>query len=561
MKPLPLVPPLHKVERGIGGEVRRLIMAKKESDLNLEPGNRIKIRRALLSVSDKTNLLELTKVLSKLGVEIVSTGGTRAELKKAGIKSISISSFTGFPEILGGRVKTLHPKVFGGILARRDDEEQKKEVTEQDINYIDLVVVNLYPFGRVISRDDVKKEDAIENVDIGGPSMLRAAAKNHESVAVVVNPERYGEIIQELEENDGSLSLETRLSLAAEVFRHTAHYDSMIANFFRGILPAKEAEFPQYVSVGWEKAQGLRYGENPHQKAAFYKDTGFKGPSIARCEILSGKELSYNNIIDLNAALSMLEDFQEKPFAVVLKHTNPCGAACGDTLDKAFEDGLACDPLSAFGCIIALNQVVDMATAQKIHDTFFVECVLAPGYQPQAFELLKKKKNRRFLACPDLLNFRKSTNNVVNVIKGGALLQTPDHHEMKESDLKVVTQVAPTPEQVKSLLFAWKMVKHVKSNAILLAQGEKTVGIGAGQMSRVDSSIIAARKAGDKAKGSVLASDAFFPMRDGVDAAADAGVVAIIEPGGSKGDPEVIKAANEHKIAMVFTGIRHFRHS
>jgi phosphoribosylaminoimidazolecarboxamide formyltransferase/IMP cyclohydrolase len=526
-----------------------------------EQAGKVRIRRALLSVSDKTNLVDLARVLSKLDVEIVSTGGTQAALKKAGIKSVSISSFTGFPEILGGRVKTLHPKVFGGILAKREDEEQNKEVTEQDINYIDMVVVNLYPFGKVISKEEVKQEEAIENIDIGGPSMLRAAAKNHESVAVVVNPQRYGEIIQELEANHGSLCLETRLSLAAEVFQHTAHYDSMIASYFQGILPAKEAEFPQYVSVGWERAQSLRYGENPHQKAAFYKDTGFKGPSIARCEMLSGKELSYNNIIDLNAALSMLEDFQNKPFAVVLKHTNPCGAACGDTLDEAYEDALACDPLSAFGCIIGLNRVVDMATAEKVHNTFFVECVLAPGYEPQAFELLKKKKNRRFLSCPDLLKFQKSNDNVINVIKGGALLQTPDRHELKESDLKVVTEVSPAPEHLNSLLFAWKMVKHVKSNAILLAQGEKTVGIGAGQMSRVDSSIIAARKAGDKAKGSVLASDAFFPMRDGVDAAAEAGVVAIIQPGGSKGDEEVVKAANEHRIAMVFTGIRHFRHS
>jgi len=521
---------------------------------------RIKMRRALLSVSDKTNLLNLARVLSKLEVEIISTGGTQAELKRAGIKSVSISSFTGFPEILGGRVKTLHPKVFGGILAKRDDEEQTKEVTEQDINYIDLVVVNLYPFGKVISKDEVGQEEAVENIDIGGPSMLRAAAKNHQSVAVVVNPERYGDIITELETNQGSLSLETRLRLAAEVFQHTAHYDTMIAGYFRRTWPAEGGEFPEHFSMGWEKAQALRYGENPHQQAAFYKDTGFKGPSIARCEMLSGKELSYNNIIDLNAALSMLEDFQGRPFAVVLKHTNPCGAASADSLDKAYEDALACDPLSAFGCIIGLNQVVDMVTAEKIHMTFFVECVLAPGYEPQAFELLKKKKNRRFLACPDLLKFQKSDDDLVNVIKGGALLQTPDHHEMKEADLKVVTETAPTPEQVKSLLFAWKMVKHVKSNAILLAQGEKTVGIGAGQMSRVDSSIIAARKAGDKAKGSVLASDAFFPMRDGVDAAAKAGVVAIIQPGGSKGDPDVIKAANEHKIAMVFTGIRHFRH-
>ncbi len=521
----------------------------------------IKIRRALLSVSDKTNLIDLAKVLSNLAVEIISTGGTQAELKKAGIKSVSISSFTGFPEILGGRVKTLHPKVFGGILAKRDDEEQKKELTEQDFKYIDLVVVNLYPFGKVVSQEGVKEEDAIENIDIGGPSMLRAAAKNYTSVAVAVNPKKYKEIIQELETNDGSLSLDTRLSLASEVFQHTAYYDSMIANYFKGLFPAKEDEYPQYLTLGWEKAQSLRYGENPHQNAAFYKDPAFKGASISRCEILSGKELSYNNINDLDAALAMLEDFREKPFAVILKHTNPCGAACAESLAKAYEDALACDPVSAFGCIVGVNQVADMETAKKIHDTFFVECVLAPGYKPEALELLKKKKNRRFLACPDLLNFRKSKENVVSVIKGGALLQTADQHEIKESDLKVVTKVAPTAEQIGSLLFAWRMVKHVKSNAILLAQGEKTVGIGAGQMSRVDASKIAVMKAGDKAKGSVLASDAFFPMRDGVDAAAEAGVKAIIQPGGSKGDPEVILAANEHKIAMVFTGIRHFRHS
>jgi len=520
----------------------------------------IKIRRALLSVSDKTNLIELATVLSRFGVEIISTGGTQAELKEAGIKSISISSFTGFPEILGGRVKTLHPKVFGGILAKRGDEEQKIELTEQDIKYIDLVVVNLYPFGKVITQKEVKQEDAIENIDIGGPSMLRAAAKNHNSVAVVVNPQRYKEIIRELETNDGSLSQDTRLGLAKETFRHTAYYDSLIANYFKGLSPAEEDEYPEYLTLGWEKAQSLRYGENPHQKAAFYKDPAFKGASIAGCEILSGKELSYNNINDLDAALAMLEDFSERPFAVILKHTNPCGAACADRLDKAYEDALACDPVSAFGCIIGFNRLVDMATAEKIHNTFFVECVLAPGYESEAFELLKKKKNRRFLSCPDLLNSQGSKPDMVKIIKGGALLQTPDDYQIKEDELKVVTEAAPTPEQTKSLLFAWRMVKHVKSNAILLAQGEKTVGIGAGQMSRVDSSIIAARKAGDKAKGSVLASDAFFPKRDGVDAAGGAGVVAIIQPGGSKGDQEVIKAANEHKIAMVFTGIRHFRH-
>ena len=520
----------------------------------------VKIKRALLSVSDKRGITELARALSKHKVEILSTGGTQAELKKAGIKSVSVSSFTGFPEILGGRVKTLHPKVFGGILARRKDEQHQKETSEQDIKYIDLVVVNLYPFGEVINKEKVTQEEAIENIDIGGPSMIRAAAKNFESVAVVVNPERYEKIIKELEENEGSLSLGTRLDLAKEVFQYVAHYDSTIANYFNTLSPPKEEEFPNYLSLSFEKIQSLRYGENPHQKASFYKNPLFKTASIANCEILSGKEISYNNINDLDAALAMIEDFPEKPFAVLLKHTNPCGAACADTLAKAYEDALACDPVSAFGCIIGLNRVVDLQTAKKIDETFFVECVLAPGYEKEALELLKKKKNRRFLACPQLLESKKNRGIEVKIIKGGALAQTPDDHQIKESDLKVVTEVSPTPEQIKSLLFAWRMVKHVKSNAILLAQGEKTVGIGAGQMSRVDSSIIAVRKAGDKAKGSVLASDAFFPMRDGVDAAAEAGVVAIIQPGGSKGDPEVIKAANEHKIAMVFTGIRHFRH-
>ncbi|MFQ6003824.1 MAG: bifunctional phosphoribosylaminoimidazolecarboxamide formyltransferase/IMP cyclohydrolase, partial [Candidatus Zixiibacteriota bacterium] len=465
-----------------------------------------------------------------------------------------------FPEILGGRVKTLHPKVFGGILAKRKDEQHKKEMGEQDIKCIDLVVVNLYPFEETIMKAKVPREEAIENIDIGGPSMIRAAAKNFESVAVVVNPEKYERIIKELEENDSSLCLSTRLELAQEVFQYTAHYDAIIANYFNALSPPKEDEFPNYLNLSFEKIQSLRYGENPHQRASFYKNTLFQGPSLPRCEILSGKELSYNNINDLDAALAMLEDFSEKPFAVLLKHTNPCGAACADNLACAYEDALACDPVSAFGCIIGLNRVVDLETAKKIHDTFFVECVVAPGYEPEAFELLKKKKNRRFLACPELLEPKRDKVNEVKIIKGGALVQTLDDHQIKESDLNVVTEISPTPKQIKSLLFAWRMVKHVKSNAILLAQGERTVGIGAGQMSRVDSSIIAARKAGKKAKGSVLASDAFFPKRDGVDAAAQAGVVAIIQPGGSKGDPEVIKAANEHKIAMVFTGIRHFRH-
>jgi phosphoribosylaminoimidazolecarboxamide formyltransferase/IMP cyclohydrolase len=516
----------------------------------------IKIKRALISVSDKSGLVELARQLSSLGIEIISTGGTLNELKRNGIKVISISSFTDFPEILGGRVKTLHPKVFGGILALREDKEHKEEVKEQKLKLIDLVVVNLYPFEKTVSKPEVTDFEAVENIDIGGVSLIRAAAKNYNYVAVVTKPEEYEKIINEIKENKGSLSLATRYGLALEAFKHTAHYDSGISNYFE----RKEIkEFPSFLNPFYEKVQDLRYGENPHQRSALYKVPDFAGPSIATSQILSGKELSYNNIVDLDSALNMIGDF-EKPFACILKHNNPCGAACADTLVQAYEDALASDPVSAYGGIIGLNRIVDMEAAQKIDQTFFVECVLAPGYEEKALELLVKKKNRRFLACPDLLKGRTKGQKVYKMIKGGTLLQDADEYQLKESELKVVTQTQPTSEQMKSLLFAWKMVRHIKSNAILLVQGEKTVGVGAGQMSRVDSVIISVRKAGERAKGSVLASDAFFPMRDGVDEAVKAGVKAIIQPGGSKGDPEVIKAANEHNIVMVFTGIRHFRH-
>lgn len=526
---------------------------------NLDREELVKINRALISVSDKRELKELAKSLVDSGVEIISTGGTQKELKKLGLKTISLSSFTGFPEILDGRVKTLHPKVFGSILAKRENKEHKKTIAEHGMRLIDMVVVNLYPFEKTISKSDVKIEDAIEQIDIGGPSLLRAAAKNYKDVAVVTNPDRYEDIINELKGKNGCLGLETRRKLALEVFEHTSYYDSVIANYFNLEVIKSEDEFPSNLIASYKGVHSLRYGENPHQKAAYYKDERFEGPSVMTSEILSGKELSFNNLIDLDSALMMMEDF-DRPFAVVLKHTNPCGAACAETLADAYSDALDCDPISAFGCIIGLNKIVDMETAKRIHQTFFVECVIAPGYEEEALNLLKKKKNRRFLACPRLLEKKGATPNQIKIIKGGVLVQTPDNLETTAEDLKVVTEVPPTPQQIKSLLFAWKMVKHVKSNAILLVQGEKTVGIGAGQMSRVDSSIIAVRKAGEKAKGSVLASDAFFPMRDGVDAAAKAGVVAIIQPGGSKGDEEVIRAANEHKIAMVFTGVRHFKH-
>lgn len=518
----------------------------------------VKIRRALISVSDKNNLTYLAKGLEKFGVELISTGGTEAYLKKSGTKTTSITNFTNSPEILGGRVKTLHPKVFGAILAKRDDDEHKKEIALHNLKPLDMVVVNLYPFEETIKKKDVSPDEIIEQIDIGGVTLLRAAAKNYLWVTVLSDPDSYERIIQEMEENEGGLSLSTRMSLALEAFKHTASYDRIISNHFEKETK-KEDEFPLFFNSSYQKVQTLRYGENPHQKAAFYKELNSAGPSIASSEILSGKELSFNNINDLDATLGMIQDF-EKPFAAVIKHTNPCGAACGDTLAQAYEDALASDPLSAFGCIIGLNRVVDLETAKKIHDTFFVECVIAPGYEPDAFQLLKKKKNRRFLSCPELLDSKKSTHYDLKAIKGGLLIQTSDQHQIKESDSKVVTQAQPSREQVQSLLFAWKIVKWIKSNAIVLVQGEKTVGIGAGQMSRVDSVIIAKRKAGQRSQGAVLASDAFFPMRDSVDEAVKTGVKAIIQPGGSKGDPEVIKACNEHNIPMIFTGIRHFRH-
>jgi len=524
----------------------------------IEDRGLVKLRRALISVSDKRNLTYLAKGLEKTGVEIISTGGTEAHLRKAGIKTTSISSFTDSPEILGGRVKTLHPKVFGAILAKRDNEQHKKEIAQQNLKPVDMVVVNLYPFKETVKKEDATPEEVIEQIDIGGVSLLRAAAKNHMWVAVVADPDSYEKIIQDMEKNEGSLSLSERTNLASQAFRHTASYDHVICNHFEREI-RKEQEFPAFLNTAYHKVQALRYGENPHQKAAFYKDSNSEGLSIASSEILSGKELSFNNINDLDATLGMIQDF-DRPFAVIVKHTNPCGAACGNTLAQAYEDALASDPLSAFGSIIGLNKVVDLETASKIHDTFFIECVIAPGYEPEVLELLKKKKNRRFLSSPDLLTSRESPVFDSKTIKGGLLVQTPDQHQIKQEDLKVVTKVQPTQEQLKSLFFAWKVVKWIKSNAIVLVQGEKTVGIGAGQMSRVDSAIIAKRKADKRAQGSVLASDAFFPMRDGVDEAAKAGVKAIIQPGGSKGDPEVIKAADEHKIAMVFTGIRHFRH-
>ncbi|HER00627.1 MAG TPA: bifunctional phosphoribosylaminoimidazolecarboxamide formyltransferase/IMP cyclohydrolase [candidate division Zixibacteria bacterium] len=520
----------------------------------------IKIKRALISVSDKTGIVEFATRLQGLGVEIISTGGTKKVLKENDIHVIPISSFTGAPEILGGRVKTLHPAVHAGLLHKRDDENHLKEMKEQNYKAIDMVILNLYPFEQTVQKEDASEDEIIENIDIGGPTMLRAAAKAYQYVAIVTDPSQYSRVIEEIEENTGSISFRTRQNLAREAFCRVSQYDNAISNYFncKGQAEA-ETDFPSSININVAKVTDLRYGENPHQKAALYKDPGTILPSLTKAEVLSGKALSYNNYTDLEAVLSMLMDFH-KPFAVVVKHQNPCGAAEADTLQEAYRLALDADPISAYGSIIGLNKPVDMDTALRLHETQFVECILAPDYDEGVVEKMKKKKARRILRLPRILEGYPDKFMQYSFIKGGLLAMDPDLYEVKKEELKVVTEIQPTEDQIESLLFAFKVVKHIKSNAILLVQGKQTVGVGCGQTSRVDAAVLAAMKAKDRAKGSCLASDAFFPMRDGVDEAARAGVQAIIQPGGSKRDEEAIQAANEHKIAMVFTGIRHFKH-
>jgi phosphoribosylaminoimidazolecarboxamide formyltransferase/IMP cyclohydrolase len=508
-----------------------------------------KIERVLISVSDKEGIVDFAKGLVKFGIEILSTGGTAKLLKENGIDIKLVSDYTGFPEMLDGRVKTLHPKIHGGLLARRDNKKHMEELQKHGISLIDMVVVNLYPFEETVSKPDVTLEDAIENIDIGGPTMLRSAAKNYESVAVIVNPTRYPEILKELEEKGGELSLETKEKLRTEVFSHTARYDSAICNYLTG---TEEVEFPDTFTLELTKAQELRYGENPHQKACFYKDTTTK----SSLKQLHGKELSFNNILDLDSAFSISAEF-EHPAAVVIKHTNPCGTACGKTLSEAYAQALACDPVSAFGSIVGLNMQVDEETAKEIVSSPFVEAVIAPEFSEGALEILKGKKNMRLL-IPSASAQRGKLD--IKKVEWGMLLQEKDLRQVKTEKCQIVSDRKPDDNEFSSLLFAWKISKHVKSNAIVLAQGTRTVGIGAGQMSRVDSVIIACRKAGELSKGSVMASDAFFPFPDAVEAAAKAGVKAIIQPGGSLKDKEVIEAVNKHKMAMVFTGMRHFKH-
>ncbi|MFA5118674.1 MAG: bifunctional phosphoribosylaminoimidazolecarboxamide formyltransferase/IMP cyclohydrolase [Candidatus Omnitrophota bacterium] len=518
----------------------------------------IKIKRALISVSDKTGVLDLAKTLNKFGVEILSTGGTAKLLRESGLEVKDVSDYTGFPEILDGRVKTLHPNIHGGLLAVRDNLEHMKKLESLGIGLIDMVVVNLYPFEKAVSSPSVTDEEAIENIDIGGPSMLRSAAKNHDSVAVVSQVSQYAAVMKELESNQGGLSQETARQLAVEVFKNTAQYDAAIYQYFRGApLPGKDRgiDFPAKLELSFTKIQDLRYGENPHQKAAFYRDLGsLRG--IASVRQLQGKELSFNNILDLNSAWELLKEFLS-PAAVILKHNNPCGVAEAKDIAQAYRDAFAGDPLSAFGGIVGLNRQVDAKAARVIVGSGFLECVIAPGYAAEALSVFSAKKNLRVL---ELKDSRTRKEYDFKKVSGGLLLQDKDIELVRQEALKTVTRKKPTQAQLRALLFAWKVAKHVKSNAIVLAKGTKTIGIGAGQMSRVDSVIIAKTKAGRRTMNSCLASDGFFPKPDSIFEAAKKGVRAIIQPGGSIADPEIIKACDKHKIAMVLTGVRHFKH-
>jgi phosphoribosylaminoimidazolecarboxamide formyltransferase/IMP cyclohydrolase len=529
------------------------------------------VRRALVSVSDKRGVVELAKVLAELGVEILSTGGTAAALTAAGIAVKQVSEHTGAPEILDGRVKTLHPRIHGGLLGR-DTEQHRAEMQKHSIEPIDLVVVNLYPFEATIAKG-VAFDEAIENIDIGGPSMLRSAAKNHERVAVVVDPEDYDAVVAELRQGK-EISATRRLQLARKAFAHTAAYDAAIAAYLSSIDDAvatarekqpERRDLPDTLSVQWQRLYELRYGENPHQKAAFYADgrspiaTTSKRPTIAAAEVLGGKQLSYNNILDLDAALGLCLEFTE-PAAVVVKHNNPCGVATGTQLAETYRRAREADATSAFGGIVAVNREVDEALAKLLVETF-LECVVAPGYSAAARDILSAKKNLRLVAARGTwAPPTAETAWSIRTIAGGALVQTVDHGMVDLAQAKVATKRAPTDAERADLAFAWRVAKHVKSNAIVFAKDGVTLAIGAGQMSRVDSVRICERKAGDKLKGSAVASDAFFPFRDGVDVLAGAGATAIVQPGGSVRDEEVIGAANEHGLAMLFTGMRHFRH-
>ncbi|WP_110926344.1 bifunctional phosphoribosylaminoimidazolecarboxamide formyltransferase/IMP cyclohydrolase [Bacillus massiliglaciei] len=509
-------------------------------------------KRALISVSDKTGIVEFAKGLTEAGFEIISTGGTSKKLKENGIDVIGISEVTGFPEILDGRVKTLHPNVHGAVLAKHGDPDHIAQLEKHQIEPIQLVCVNLYPFQATIAKPDVTVEDAIENIDIGGPTMLRSSAKNHEYVTVIVDAADYPAVLEEIK-SEGKVSKETNRRLAAKVFRHTAAYDAVIAEYMTELAGE---ENPETLTVTYELKQPLRYGENPHQKAAFYKKPLGSAFSIAEAKQLHGKELSYNNINDADAALQIVREFEE-PAAVAVKHMNPCGVGVGETILEAYEKAYAADSTSIFGGIIALNREVDKATAEKLHE-IFLEIIIAPAFSEEALEILTGKKNIRLLTV-DFQQTDKAERKLT-AVEGGALVQDRDAFSLKDADIKVATKRIPTEEEWSALELGWKIVKHVKSNAIVLTNDKMTLGVGAGQMNRVGAAKIALEQAGPKAAGSALASDAFFPMDDTVEAAAKAGVTAIIQPGGSVKDEDSIKKADEYGIAMVFTGVRHFKH-
>jgi phosphoribosylaminoimidazolecarboxamide formyltransferase/IMP cyclohydrolase len=510
-------------------------------------------KRALISVSDKTGIVEFARELAALGVELLSTGGTKSLLEKADVPVRSVSDVTGFPEILDGRVKTLHPAIHSGLLAIRANAEHRAQMEQLGLGYIDFVIVNLYPFQQTIAKPDVTWEDAIENIDIGGPTMLRSAAKNHDDVTVIVDAADYAEVLAQLQQ-DGEVSLATKRRLAAKVFRHTAAYDSLISEYLSRQIGEP---LPERFTVTYEKVQDLRYGENPHQTAAFYRKPLAPAGNITTAEQLHGKELSYNNINDANAALQIVREFSE-PAVVAVKHMNPCGVGIGTTIEEAYVKAYEADPTSIFGGIVAANRDIDAATAKRLHE-IFLEIIIAPDYTPEALEILAQKKNIRLLKLGTVPSALQATFAVTSV-DGGMLVQQNDVRQLAEADLNVVTTRKPTEAELKQLLFAWKVVKHVKSNAIVLANHDMTVGVGAGQMNRVGAAKIAIEQAGTLAQGAVLASDAFFPMNDTVQLAAAAGVTAIIQPGGSIKDQDSIDLANEKGIAMIFTGVRHFKH-
>lgn len=507
--------------------------------------------RAIVSVSNKSGVADFAKGLSQLGFEVYSTGGTKKTLQEAGVKVHSVSEITGFPEILGGRVKTLHPVVHGGILARRDLREHMEELVKNKIETIDLVAVNLYPFVETVSRSGVKLDEALENIDIGGPTMIRAAAKNFPSVLVIVDPDDYDSILEKL--RLGKVDLKERQKLACKAFQHVALYDTAIAQYLR-----EEDLFPEELTIGLKKNSNLRYGENPHQQAALYIEqiSGKKPSGVTSATQLHGPELSFNNYLDLDAAMSVVMDFSA-PTIAIIKHNNPCGLSSHKDLTEAYRRALEGDPVSAFGGVVASNRPIDLATATEMDKTHF-DAIIAPAYDDKALEIFKRKKNLRLLSLPSAqfsvpsLSFRH--------ISGGFLVQTPDTISEKEFSPRTVTKRAPTDAEMKQLAFAWKAVKSIKSNAIVLVKDEALLGMGAGQPSRVVSVKIALEKAGDRAKGSVLGSDAFFPFPDGVELAAKGGITAIIQPGGSVRDADAIATADRHNIAMVFTGIRHFKH-